>query len=224
MLWGRATGARARVRWLLLPALLVVVVLTPLAPTWVWPTFLHPRLEAYIRPVGNMGVFSLFPAVGYLFAGTFVGALLAERDGTTESSFHSRAVWCGLALVACGVALTFLRLPGIETLWIKPFAVVSWRVGAMTVMLALSWWALRERQPNAGNPLMVLGRTSLFVYFLHVELAYGAFSFPLRNALTLPWAILAYVVFTVAMIGCARLWLRRPAGPLIPAHMVARGT
>jgi uncharacterized membrane protein len=219
--WGRSTTTRARWFWLLLPTLLVVGVLTPLAPTWTWPTMLHPRLEAYIRPVGSMGVFSLFPAVGFLFAGTFVGALLAERPGTTEPSFFPSAMAWGLGLVACGVALSFVELPGVPTTWVKPLAVVTWRVGAMVVLLGLSWWGLGGRSLHPADPLMVFGRTSLFVYFVHVELVYGAFSFPLRNALTLPGALLAYVVLTILMYGAARWWLRRPAGPLIPAHMAA---
>lgn len=221
--WGRADSARARLMWLLLPAVGVVVILTPLAPTWWWPTLMPPRLEAYIRPVGNQGVFSLFPPVGYVFAGAFVGAWLAERSGSTEREFHVRiAIW-GIGLLAAGLGLAFLPTPAWSAMWVRPVSTVSWRIGAMLLLLALSWWWLGVRTPGVNNPLMVFGRTSLFVYWVHVELAYGVFSLPLRNALSLPWALTAYALFTVAMYGCAVLWLRRPVRPLVPAHMRAPG-
>lgn len=219
--WGRAETDRTRVWWLLVPALAIVLVLAPLAPTWWWPTLLHPRLEAYIRPVGNMGVFSLFPAVGYLFAGAFAGAVLAERRWTSEALFHRRAVAWGVALVAIGTALSFVAMPSALVMWTKPFTVFAWRSGGMLCLLVASWWWLQTREARANGPLLVFGRTSLFVYWVHVELAYGAFSYPIRGALTLPWAVAAYLLFTAAMYFCARAWLARPAGPLIPAHMRA---
>jgi uncharacterized membrane protein len=217
--WGRAATTRARVWWLLVPAVIVAVVLTPWARLWWWPTLLHPRLEAYIRPVGNQGVFSLFPAVGYLFAGAFAGATLAEWRKRSEAEFLGLAARWGFALLAAGVVLDAVRLaPPIEQ-WTGPLAVVSWRVGAMLLMLAGAWRYLRDRSLSGGNPLMVFGRTSLFVYWVHVELAYGSLSYPLRASLDLPEALLAYVLFTGAMYGLAVVWLRRPKGPVVPARL-----
>ena len=66
---------------------------------------------------------------------------------------------------------------------------------------------------------MVFGRASLFVYWVHVELAYGEVSHPLHHALPLPWAIGAFGGLTLLMWGLATLWVRRPPGPLIPVHM-----
>jgi len=218
--WGRATNRTGRLLWLLLPTLVVVVMLAPLAPTWSWPALLHPRLEAYIRPVGNYGVFSLFPAVGYVFAGAFVGGLLAEGRSTTEAWFHSRGALWGSGIVAASVALAFAPMPPAVEFWTAELAIVAGRVGAMLVMLALSWFLLRTRPPGRRSPLIVFGQTSLFVYWVHVELAYGSFSYTLRNALTLPWALAAYLLLTVVMFACAVLWLRRSPGPVVPSHMV----
>ena len=39
------------------------------------------------------------------------------------------------------------------------------------------------------------GRTSLFIYWIHVELVYGLISLPLHRALSLPQACVAYVAF-----------------------------
>jgi hypothetical protein len=57
--------------------------------------------------------------------------------------------------------------------------------------------------------MVLFGRTSLFVYWVHVELAYGVFSTPLHGALSLRGALIAYVMFTVFMLGLAVAWQRR---------------
>jgi hypothetical protein len=62
----------------------------------------------------------------------------------------------------------------------------------------------------------------LFVYWVHVELAYGAFSFAVRQRLTLGWSLVGYAIVTLVMYQLAVLWSRRARGPIVPEHMVAR--
>lgn len=225
LLWSRASTAVGRVLWLAVPAIVVVFMLAPLAPTWWWPTLLHPRLEAYIRPVGNMGVFSLFPAVAFVLAGAFVGGGLGDRaPGPHESRFLERAALVGGVLVAMGVAASPL-LSAPEVRWLQPATVVAWRTGAMVLLLALSNWWVPKRPLASRHPLMLFGRASLFVYWVHVELAYGSVSFLLWKALPLPWVLLAYLVFTSVMYGLTLLWTQRPRGPFVQPHLVpAPGT
>jgi uncharacterized membrane protein len=218
--WGRAETHRSRLAWLLVPTAVIVLILTPLSRTWWWPTLLHPRLEAYIRPVGAYGVFSLFPTVAYLLAGAFVGGLLAEKD-PRDAAFHRRMGWISAGLVATGLAARALPTPSSITAaeWAPEFV---WRTGAIVLALTASWALFRRRAPSARNALVVFGQTSLFVYWVHVELAYGVFTLPIRHTLTLPWSFAAFVVFTVFMLGCAVLWRGRARSErLIPAHMRA---
>ena len=49
--------------------------------------------------------------------------------------------------------------------------------------------------------MLTFGRSSLFVYWIHVELAYGIFSRPLQRALPFWWAVAGYALFTAAMYG-----------------------
>ena len=100
-------------------------------------------------------------------------------------------------------------------------ALAGGAVGAMLLMLAIAWRHLAHRTVGNANPLMVFGRTSLFVYWVHVELAYGSVSYPLRNSFALPGALAAYAVFTAAMYGLAVLWLRRAKQPLVPERLRA---
>jgi fucose 4-O-acetylase-like acetyltransferase len=62
---------------------------------------------------------------------------------------------------------------------------------------------------STWSPLEDFGRSSLFVYWIHVEMVYGFFSRPLRAALTLESALAAYVLFTVFLLALVRLksWL-----------------
>jgi hypothetical protein len=217
--WGRARTRGALVAWLLVPAIAVIVVLTPLSREWWWPTLLHPRLEAYIRPVGTFGVFSLFPAIAYVLVGAFLGALIGETDPNDEA-FHRRVGLAGVVLILVGGAATRLPVPASITV---PDSAPSflWRIGAIILALMICRTILAWREPRSWSPLVVFGQTSLFVYWVHVELAYGVFSFPIRHTLTLPWSLVAYVVFAGFMLLCAVAWRGRARGPWIPVHMAS---
>ena len=53
------------------------------------------------------------------------------------------------------------------------------------------------------SPLAQLGRTSLFIYWIHVEMVYGLISLPLHRALSLPAAFAAYIAFCGFMLVCS---------------------
>jgi len=73
----------------------------------------------------------------------------------------------------------------------------------MIAALGLAW--LWEQRPTAGqrwSPIQALGRSSLFVYWVHVELVYGLISRPLHGAFPLWGAWAALAVLCLVM-----LWL-----------------
>lgn len=221
LVWGRALSTRSRVWSLLVPALVIGAVLTPWAPSWWWPSLLHPRLEGYIRIVNGNAVFSLFPAVAYVLAGVFTGSLLAESGRRSEAWFHARGLVVGLVLLGVTIGSGAIPMPVEVRRWLGPMMIVGLRIGTMLVLMAVAWWMLRNRTLRASDPMIVLGRTSLFVYWVHVELAYGNFSFPLHRALSVGWALTGYALMTVAMYAAALWWSRRAVAPLVPAHMAA---
>jgi uncharacterized membrane protein len=53
------------------------------------------------------------------------------------------------------------------------------------------------------SPLQVLGRSSLFIYWIHVELVYGLVSLPLHGAFSLAGAWVALGVFWLLMLAAA---------------------
>ena len=219
-LMGRANTAAKRWAWLLVPAL-VIVALTPLSRTWWWPTLLHPRLEAYIRP-SNFGVFALFPWVAYVPIGAYVGALLL--DATDEAAERR-------ALVRLGTVGAFAVVAGIAAGWLAPFihasfwldhaSVFAIKCGGMMLALGASWWLVSRQPASFVEPMLLLGRTSLFVYWVHVEIAYGVVSYPLHYALPLVWSTAGFAGVLLLMYKAAGWWARRPQTVWIPAQLRA---
>jgi peptidoglycan/LPS O-acetylase OafA/YrhL len=95
------------------------------------------------------------------------------------------------------------------------------RVGVMTAALAAAWLWMRRPTAAHWSPLVLFGRTSLFVYLVHVPLAYGAFSSPLHYALSVPAALAAYALLTAIMLALAAWWSRRKKTEWIPARLRA---
>jgi fucose 4-O-acetylase-like acetyltransferase len=50
-----------------------------------------------------------------------------------------------------------------------------------------------------------LGRTSLFIYWIHVEMVYGLISLPLHKRLSWTQSWIALAIFCVFMLGCSIL-------------------
>ena len=71
---------------------------------------------------------------------------------------------------------------------------------------AAASWSVQKRG------WQILGRSSLFVYWIHVELAYGVFSYPLHRKLPVWWSLIAFTAFTVFIYGVTRLKSRFVAG------------
>ena len=207
--WGRAGTRIGRLAWLAGPGL-VVLLLAPASRLWHWPTLLPDRLEAYIRPVGHLGVFQLFPSAAYVFLGAAVGAIIAApRDGSSEGRFHAALAALGAAILAAGAVGSVLPpLSPTSDFWSTSLSLVLMRTGAITLGLSGAWLWMRRPTAVHWSPMVLLGRTSLFVYWVHVELAYGILSGPIHHTLSLPAAIVAYLLMVVAMTVAASWWAR----------------
>ncbi len=218
--WGRSATLRGRMAWLLGPAALVLI-LAPLSRGWWWPTLLHPRFEAYIRPNGGFGVFPLFPWVAFVFVGAALGVwIVMHRTPDEDRRFHLRLAGVGLAAVGAG--FVGMRLPPLleTSFWTTSWSFFSIRTGVMTLALCGAWVWLRRPTAERWSPIVLFGQTSLFVYWVHVEMAYGFFSAPIKKSLTMPQALIAYALFVGLLLWMAHWWRHRK-GPWIPPHMVA---
>jgi uncharacterized membrane protein len=161
--------------------------------------------------------FTLSPWPAFLFAGVAVGEWL---EGAQAFPAEQRVTWqiggLGLALVAAGYASTFF--PPIYdqgALWTVAPSFVGVRLGILLMAMPLAFaWVARRQGPSW---LEEFGVSSLFVYWIHVEMVYGIVSLALHKRLTLPQAVVSYVLLCLLLFGCVRLKNRlvRPAGPAL---------
>jgi uncharacterized membrane protein len=221
--WSRGSSRVARAGWYLVPAALVVSCAS-LAHGWAWPAALPPRLEAYVR-INGFGTFSVFPWMAFVLLGAWLGEIIsAGRPATDERRFHLRLGLGGVALAMAAYAGSFLPAPWSgSNFWTTSISWFLLRTGAMLLMLALAWVWMARPTASRWSPMLVFGRTSLFVYWIHVEMVYGFPTYPLHNELSIPAVLAAYAVFTAMILACAVLWSRRKKGPWIPAYLTPTG-
>jgi uncharacterized membrane protein len=164
---------------------------------------LPPPLEGYFRPQPGLTKFTFFPWAAFVFAGTFVGvALDRARDPVAERRTIARLGAGGAAVAIGGYACSYL--PTIyerSGFWTSSPTFFFLRTGLLVVSLAAAW--LWEQGPAGRwwSPMRQLGRTSLFIYWIHIELVYGVLATPIRRQLPFGRAIIAFVLFTLAMLG-----------------------
>jgi uncharacterized membrane protein len=203
-------------------AAIFVALLTPLVATMGVVDLLPLGLQWYVRPAGDLTTFTLFPWAGFVFAGAASGVLLARaRNAGAEGRLQSTFAAAGLALVAAVHYLsTQPSLYPESSFWTTSPTWFAMRVGilmpAVAAMYALG--AMASRRDWSLPALERFGRSSLFVYWVHVELVYGYATWPLHNTLPV-WASLAgCAVFAALMFGAIALrdrvleyWRSRPA-------------
>ena len=204
-LWGAAR--RGRPRYAAFALLTIAIALaTPIVRIMPAIGGLPDPLEGYIRPVPSLTNFTFFPWSAFLFAGTIVG-LLIDRTRTRSEETRLNA-WFGLsgaALAVAAYALSWLPTPYPRSdFWTTSPAFFALRVGIMTAAIGVAYgWEARPRLTRAWSPIEQLGRTSLFIYWIHVEMVYGLISMRIHRALTLGQAWRAFFVFSLFMLVCS---------------------
>ena len=202
-LWG--AGRSFRTRALVFGcAAAVVAFATPLvreAPIGALPD----PVEAYLRPVGELANFVLFPWAGFLFAGGLAGLILESAPAGRDGVAVTRIGLTGLAVATGAYALSYLPSPyATARFWSTSPAFFFIQAGilAMAVLGAYAW-CTRDPAGERWSALRQLGRTSLFIYWIHVEMLYGLISRPLHNSLSLSGALAALILFTGVMLMCS---------------------
>jgi uncharacterized membrane protein len=176
---------------------------TPLIRDASWPALLPDAVEWYLRPPPGRSWFALFPWAGLLFAGGAIGVLVDQAaDPDAERRLNQAFVFGGGALFA--LAWYGSYWPSIyahSSFWTTSPSYFLMRVGLMTLMLGGAYHWLRRPTSGHWSPMLVFGDSSLFVYWVHVELAYGGATMFLQRKLPFWWCIAAFVLFTTCMLG-----------------------
>jgi uncharacterized membrane protein len=225
LLWGFARGVRARVFWYSAIATMFAMMAPIVRVSHAidgWPLW----LQWYVRPFGEFTTFTLFPWAGFVFAGGAAGVLIAAVPGArAERRLQAMLGAIGAALVAIGF-YTAAR-PSIYAssfFWTSSPTWFAIRLGIMMIALFVIYGVAQGFSP-AVDPLARLGRNSLFVYWIHVELVYGYASWGWRHRLPLWGTAIAFILFSLLMyraIGwrdiAVERWRNRPRGTGVPAQ------
>ena len=136
-----------------------VAMVTPLVRMWPLVDTLPIWMQWHLRPSGDYTAFTLFPWIGFVFAGAACGVPLAgARDTATERRVHLGFVAAGVAVLGVGV-LTMSR-PAIyaeSSFWTSSPAYFAIRVGILTTALAVMDAAARAAERH-GVRLAALER------------------------------------------------------------------
>ena len=211
--WGLARTPAGKLVALTLPAALL-----PLATPYIRGldalAVLPDPLEAYIRPAGNFANFTLFPWAAFVFAGAAIGVVLERAAGR---AVEARRVWTitalGAAMAASAFALSYQPSPFPNShFWTTSPAFFFLRLGIMMAGFGLAWVWSEKLWAGQWQPFVLLGQTSLFVYWVHVELVYGYATKPIYHRLPFWASCLGVVLLTIVMYYIARdtrAWLER---------------
>jgi len=186
----------------------LIAVVTP--PLWTThrPRWLPWYLESYINGVHNLGqpqawLFPLCPWAAFAFAGLAAGWLLAG-----DWSGKHRFWFVGFSAAGVGMYELAMWLDDRPThiyavydfwhsspnFWLARTGVIFFLVG---VSYAWCRWGLGSR---GFRPLLQLGKTSLLVYWAHIEFVYGRFSLLPKRAETIPQATFGLALIFLCML------------------------
>jgi uncharacterized membrane protein len=190
-------------------------------------------LEAYLRPAGVYATFTLLPWVAFLFAGAIVGEIV---DATRQSG-GGRLQAALAAAGSIGVALAWwasLRptIYASSEFWSSSPAFFFIRLGLVVASVPATWahcefWlgGGQTRSPlwkwgvAVTRAAELLGRSSLFVYWIHVEMVYGIIAEPIKGTLPL-WVSLACTgALSVALFHIVRAKNRWMEGVVLPPRL-----
>jgi len=190
------------------------VLVTP--PLWTThqPHWMPWYLESYINGVHNLGtpqpwLFPAFPWVAFAFAGLAFGFLIFSPWAREhESTAFGVTGLVGTLFIVVGVRLDAMprQLYAIYDFWHTSPNFFLIRTGVILgiIFLAFAWcrWGVALK---GFAPVIELGRTSLFIYWLHIEFVYGRFSILAKRAQSIPMATAGILVIFAAMVAVAAI-------------------
>jgi uncharacterized membrane protein len=212
---------------------LLAATLAALATPFLWtiyrPLWLPWPLESYINGVHVVGkpqywLFPIFPWSAFAFVGLAVGFFLFINIAKRHEALIFAAVGA-TGILAC---LLSIRLDGsgfqlypVYDYWHTSPNFFLMRCGVLLIILfcVYAWcrWGLAQM---GFSPIIQLGKTSLLVYWVHIEFVYGRFSILPKHRCTVLQATAGLCIIFLAMLVLSLLrtnWKTRHAKAPTPA-------
>ena len=187
---------------------------------------LPERIAGYLSGRVPNTTFPIFPWAAYAFAGHAMGSLIAgAREGGIGRAMN-RLGAAGLLMIPLSLNLDKLDTigPKYDYWWTSPnFVLIKTGVLILLIWLCFQFEQLVARLAGRLSPVSAamtqMGRTSLFIYCVHVDLVYGSHAFPkLWRSCEIGEASRYLAMLTLGMLALSYgwSWLKVEAG-------VARG-
>ena len=208
---------RNRVIGLSLLIAAVIAIATP--PLWTThrPSFLPWMLESYINGVHNFAsptpwIFSIFPWCGFAFVGLAFGSFLFS-DFAQRKEVAALGMVGAIGVLVCALALWWdyssVKFYAVYDYWHSSPNFFLMRCGILLLLtLAIFAWCHWGWATEGFSPFIQFGKTSLLVYWVHIEFVYGRLSILPKFRSTIPLATAGLVVIFAAMLGIS-IWRTR---------------
>jgi uncharacterized membrane protein len=211
------TSSRNRATAAALLAAAIVALATPGLWTNYRPHWLPWPIESYINGVHTYDkpqpwLFPLFPWSAFAFVGLAVGFLFFTAIGKRNEG-QLFAFLGGAGVLACVIALFF------DSLGVSYYSAYDYwhtspnfflvRCGLLLVILFLVYaWCRWGFAQTGFSPIGQLGKTSLLVYWVHIEFVYGRFSILPKRQCSILQASAGLLIIFLAMLvlSLARTW------------------
>jgi uncharacterized membrane protein len=205
----------------IVPALLFAAVflgLGPLVGPAHFPSWLPRPITSYVGGQRPMSWFPLFPWAAWALSGVAIGHfwIWSNADQRRLRRCFAVSILAGLVLTST-VGLvrhlnpTIIRYPSEVVQQMGPGTFFH-RLGIIATLSGIGYFWCRLVQ-GRFSVLRQLGRTSLLIYWVHIEFCYGSFVHELRGRFHLGGATLLVLALTALMLGLS--WLKtqysRPA-------------
>ncbi|HVU53253.1 MAG TPA: heparan-alpha-glucosaminide N-acetyltransferase domain-containing protein [Polyangia bacterium] len=188
-----------------LAAAAVFVGLGPLIGPARFPTFLPAALTSYVGGQRPMSWFGLFPWAAWALVGLAVGHVWVRgsREPRRQTLTYLATGLAGLVLMTSVILVRkwnpyVIRYPNDVVQQMGP-GTFFYRLG-LNLVFAFVGYAVTRLLAGRFSIMRQLGRTSLLVYWIHVDLCYGLVSRRFHHALTMTEATLGFVLMTAAML------------------------
>jgi hypothetical protein len=193
-----------------LSAAALVALATPLLWTTHRPRVLPWPLESYINGVHIFAtpqpwLFPLFPWSAFAFVGLAIGFFLFT-DIAKRNEAAIFATFGGAGILACLLSIVFNRAPfqlySVYDYWHTSPNFFLMRCGILLIILSLIYaWCRWGFAQTGFSPIIQLGKTSLLVYWVHIEFVYGRFSiFPKRQCTVLQATTGLLIIFLAMLV------------------------
>ena len=171
-----------------------------------FPEWLPRPFTSYLGGQRPMAWFSLFPWGAWAMAGVAVGQLwvAANRDASTLARCFRLTFLVGLAMTT---AVTVVRLLAPTIIYYSTDVIRQMgpgiffhRLGLIGILAGIGFLWCRVWR-GRFSVLRQFGRTSLLIYWVHIEFCYGSVVYALRGRFQVPTALLLVGLLALAMLG-----------------------